>query len=238
MKDQYFGDINDYLKYGLLRTFRHDAKLSMMLCWMLTPSDGRTDGSRIKYLSQPKIWSSFDSRLFEFLSKTVILNNKRCIAEIENSGLLENTKFFSKLVPTNSEDRRNYFQKLFQQSQDVDIIFFDPDNGIEVPSKPSNRKDSEKFLYWLEIQEAYRRNHSLLIYQHFPRENRETYTNRMSAKIFEKCEAEALYSFRTHSVVYFLVLQKQHVESIESVIHHVASVWQDQLKVVKYMPSA
>jgi len=36
MKNQYFGDINDYRKYGLLRCFA-EAGLNIGVCWMLTP---------------------------------------------------------------------------------------------------------------------------------------------------------------------------------------------------------
>ena len=35
MKNQYFGDINDYVKYGLLRVF--SATHRVAVCWMLTP---------------------------------------------------------------------------------------------------------------------------------------------------------------------------------------------------------
>ena len=40
MKNQYFGDINDYRKYGLLRLIAKKTGLKIGICWMLTPDDG------------------------------------------------------------------------------------------------------------------------------------------------------------------------------------------------------
>jgi hypothetical protein len=45
MKDQYFGDINDFRKYGLLRLLCVSDRLRLGVCWMLTDTDSRTDGS-------------------------------------------------------------------------------------------------------------------------------------------------------------------------------------------------
>jgi hypothetical protein len=43
VKDQYFGDVNDYLKYGILRELAKSAG-TLHVVWRLTPSDGSTDG--------------------------------------------------------------------------------------------------------------------------------------------------------------------------------------------------
>jgi hypothetical protein len=44
MKDQYFGDINDYRKYGLLRAIQSRGTGRLLVAWMLTPADGGRDG--------------------------------------------------------------------------------------------------------------------------------------------------------------------------------------------------
>jgi len=54
----------------------------------------------------------------------------------------------------------------------VDIVFFDPDNGIEIPSKPIGRKGSSKFVAWNEIKGVWNSGCSILIYQHFNRKER------------------------------------------------------------------
>jgi hypothetical protein len=47
MKNQYFGDINDYRKYGLLRMLHSTGDGRLLVAWMLTPDDGsQVSGSR------------------------------------------------------------------------------------------------------------------------------------------------------------------------------------------------
>ena len=56
MKNQYFGDINDYRKYGLSsHTFRIMGNFASALCWMLTAPDSRTDGKFIDYVGKRSI---------------------------------------------------------------------------------------------------------------------------------------------------------------------------------------
>ena len=42
MKHQYFGDANDYVKYGLLRCFAEPG-FRVGICWMLTPEDQKPE---------------------------------------------------------------------------------------------------------------------------------------------------------------------------------------------------
>ena len=90
MKNQYFGDINDYRKYGLLRALQ---------------STG--DGSLI-----------------------------------ERSALLPRTRYHTAVVPDGRLERDGWRKDLLRAASGVDLVFLDPDNGIEVPSKPVGRKGS------------------------------------------------------------------------------------------------
>ena len=75
MKHQYFGDINDYRKYGLIRAIHSAGELRTLVAWMLTRDDGRTDGQTIGYLNQPDRWESFDPDLFNALRAAVRRNS-------------------------------------------------------------------------------------------------------------------------------------------------------------------
>ena len=88
MKNQYFGDIHDYIKYGLLRQLSGHGKLSTAVCWMLTQNDERQDGRRIAYLREPESWRGFDPPLFDCLRSAVLDRNLRDVEILENSGLL------------------------------------------------------------------------------------------------------------------------------------------------------
>ncbi|HUW95833.1 MAG TPA: hypothetical protein VMW58_08590 [Anaerolineae bacterium] len=48
MKNQYFGDINDYRKYGLLRILTNLGEIKTAVCWVRTP-----DGEPINGHLQP-----------------------------------------------------------------------------------------------------------------------------------------------------------------------------------------
>jgi hypothetical protein len=65
MKNQYFGDVNDFRKYGLLRRLVLPNHLKLGVCWMLTPSDGRTDGKFLSYLQHPQRFQQCDPDLYQ-----------------------------------------------------------------------------------------------------------------------------------------------------------------------------
>jgi hypothetical protein len=88
MKDQYFGDINDYRKYGLLRTIMTVTKLRLLVAWMLTPDDDRNDGNLVSYLDDPCRWEDRDPILFRKL-RALLANEVDCeVGLIEKSDLL------------------------------------------------------------------------------------------------------------------------------------------------------
>jgi hypothetical protein len=77
MKNQYFGDVNDYRKYGLLRTLTATGQISTAVCWMLTPDDSSSDGRFIDYLKHPETWRHFDPELFDQLKQIVLIDGVR-----------------------------------------------------------------------------------------------------------------------------------------------------------------
>ena len=55
LKSQYFGDIYDYRKFGLIRALQVEAQLQVLVAWMLTPNDQRRDGELRSYLREPRV---------------------------------------------------------------------------------------------------------------------------------------------------------------------------------------
>ncbi|TGU88066.1 hypothetical protein EN794_049725 [Mesorhizobium sp. M00.F.Ca.ET.151.01.1.1] len=68
MKHQYVGDVSDYRKYALLRALSWGGANRIGVCWMLTPSDGRSDGGKLAYLQQSYRYRQFDPQLFDILA--------------------------------------------------------------------------------------------------------------------------------------------------------------------------
>lgn len=102
MKNQYFGDVNDYRKYGLLRVLRTAGWRRLLVAWMLTPDDGSGDGELRSDLDHPDGWKHFDRELFEGLKHLLHSEDRRRsrgVSLIEDSNLLRGASFFREQVP-------------------------------------------------------------------------------------------------------------------------------------------
>ena len=98
MKDQYIGDVNDYRKYGLLRGLSQEGRFRLGVSWMLTPNDGRSDGSFTQYLSSPAQWRHFDPPLFDSLTRALASPSGRSVSQVPDLGLLPGALFFQPLL--------------------------------------------------------------------------------------------------------------------------------------------
>lgn len=267
MKDQYFGDLNDYRKYGLLRALAAGDSLKIGVCWMLTPPDGRRDGSRLRYFEQPERFRAHDPLLFDALRESVKVRRVRRVAEIERAWsagvltrsslaqpetqgarqrrslgqpvagedtrapLLPGASFYPEVVPDGAISRAVWCQRMLGHLRDADLIFFDPDNGLEVPSKPWGRNESSKYLFWREVEAAWSRSHSLLIYQHFPRVDRGRYTARLVREVSRRLRPAQVFAFRTSSVLFLLAAQARHVCPLHQRAAILRKRWQNQIDV-------
>jgi hypothetical protein len=230
MKNQYVADINDYRKYGLLRILSGSGKIRTGVCWMLTPNDNRTDGQFTRYLNSPGRWKQYDFPLFERLANC-IQDGERHVSRIESTGVLQNAVYHCDLLSDVPEERSRYFEDMHERLQGADLIFFDPDNGLEIKSRPYGRKQSSKFLYWHELTRAFSAGKSILLYQHFIREKREQFISRISLELCRRLDVSDVLSFRTPHVVFFLVSQPEHAQHFEERAVVVAVQWRDQIHV-------
>ena len=230
MKNQYFGDVNDFRKYGLLRAFSKTPNLTLSVVWMLTRRDRLNDGHFIDYLSKPEQYRHFDQILFDWLQHIVLNEGDRRVARFEASKLLNDATFYSSLVPHDAEERSTWFQTLLADVADRDLIFLDPDNGIEVKSVPYGRKHSEKYIYWQEIRSLVEHEHSLLIYQHFPRVKRSLYIDRIKDTIKVETGYSDVFAFRTSRVVFFLAIHSNHSRQLGEAIERVKQTWWPEIQ--------
>jgi hypothetical protein len=229
MKDQYFGDINDYRKYGLLRGIQSGGECKLLVAWMLTPNDGRRDGGFRSYLQKPKKWKHLDPELFSGLAAVLQSSRTPQVSLIERSSLLPCSTFFSDVVPDARGDRDLWGQALMKSTDGIDLVFLDPDNGIEVPSKPIGRKGSSKYVSWQEIQGLWEARCSILIYQHFRREPREAFAVRMVSELRRRTGAPFTKAFRTAHVLFLLVAQAEHEARFREVISYFLPRWKGQI---------
>ena len=229
MKEQYFGDINDYQKYSLLRLLAGKSCFRLGVCWMLTESDGRSDGNRLAYLNQPAKFRKCDPKLFDWLAQTVGVEKDRRVARIEQSSLLGNAQFHSDLLSDDRQKRTNYFDLCDQRLAGADLVFFDPDNGLEVPSVKLGAKGSSKYLYWEELTRTFHSGSSVLIYQHFIRESREKFTSRLCHALSSRLSSPSVFWFSMPHVVFLLAAHAAHAEIIRGQFAGIQEAWVDQI---------
>jgi hypothetical protein len=234
MKNQYFGDVNDYRKYGLLRGLSANGEIRTGVCWMLTPSDGRADGQMIACLGKPNAYRNFDSYLFDHLLGAVRGVGERDVRLIENSDVLPGAVFQTELLSDDAQKRRLYFSKMLENFRETHLVFFDPDNGFEVPSRRVGRKDSNKYLYYDEFAKTYSSGHSVLVYQHFVREERSRFIARIANEMMERSGANEIYAFRTSHVVFMLAPQPVHADHFRLQAEHVSRAWLGQIDTQRY----
>ena len=108
---------------------------------------------------------------------------------------------------------------------DVDLVFFDPDNGLDVPSVPTGRKKSSKYLYLDEVRAFRERGQSVLIYQHFPHVNRNAFVFQCVERLRSIAPAALIYVFCTPHVVFLLVLHERASKHLVDAAHRALSRW-------------
>jgi len=229
LKHQYFGDLNDYRKYGLLRALTSGSNLRLLIAWMLTPDDGRTDGRKIGYLNKPSKYERFDAELFRNLRHS-LSTAERHVSLMETSNLLADAAYYSEVVPDARVGRARWFESLKTLAGGCDLVFLDPDNGLEVPTKPMGRQDSSKYVYWREIRELWGRGASLLIYQHFPRKKRSEFVAEGMNHLGQLPGAPLVEAFVTGNVVFLLAGQNHHTDDLRAGFARVQDSWSGQIK--------
>jgi hypothetical protein len=184
MQDRYAGDVGDFAKFGLLRQLIRPSacgkQLRLAVLWyLIEDEDGNGDGKHVAYL-RDNCLRSCDPTLHDTL-KLLIGSDTRNVKSLEGSGLLPPnlTLFFSaRLASLNSgrqrdassiDARRRWFSQALKASEAAELVFLDPDNGLEIASvRPSSAKAS-KYVYMHEVEAITKRGKSVLIYQHHNR---------------------------------------------------------------------
>ena len=236
MKNQYFGDVYDYIKYGLLRQLNYCGKVSTVVCWMLTENDDRGDGQHVNYLQEPEVWRVYDPPVFDCLRTAVLDRQERNIGAVEESGLLLNTSFYSTLLTDSADERREYFDTFLEFARGKELVFFDPDNGLEVKSVKYGRKGASRYLFLREVSRAFCAGHSLLVYQHMPPKPRDPFINDLASSLMRETGSELVYVFCTRRVAFLLVPQMDHITWLAEIASRVQTNLSGLLDTWQYSP--
>ena len=169
MQDRYVGDIGDFGKYLLLKNISVGMKLGVNWCYVNSDDNSKSnDGKHIRYLiGKSDLYYNSDKSLFCKLHKIVTPSNNlpRTIESVQKSEILpSDTQFFSEEIK--SEQRFVWHDESLVRLDSCDIIFYDPDNGLEVKSKGILHEDSKKYVFFNEIRDTYNRGKAVVVYQH------------------------------------------------------------------------
>jgi hypothetical protein len=205
VKNEYFGDVNDFWKYAILRALCA-AGLRVFVCWMLTaPASGR-DGRKLAYLQQPARYRPFDQELFDALAAAV--RGRRRDVRVAEEELLDGSGYHGSLLGDAAAERGGYFEALWRAAAGYDVLFFDPDNGIE-RGVGKGRAGSHRYVYLDEIAETFALGQTPVVFQHFTREPRTEFLARTAERVAAATQAEIVVA-STPNVAYFAALRPEH----------------------------
>jgi hypothetical protein len=195
---------------------------------MLTQDDGSPDGDRRKYLDTPKcsMWQPCDRDLFDFLK----LNHKtRNVASIETSQILPGCRFPPRQeLEDELQLRGRYFHEFTAFAKGADLVFFDPDNGLEINSVPKGHSGSSKYVCIDELRAVYDQGSSVLLYQHFCRKRRVPFIEDRVYAIGGATQAPCAWSFRTSHAVFLLFPRPELVDYFANRVKLISEKWGSQ----------
>lgn len=234
MKNQYAGDVGDYTKLGILRRLEN-AGFSIGLNWYLTPDESEhsktfTDGKHTKFL---KYDCDTPDKNLHCALKQIVESNNRSVTRLERAKLFENVLFWNKMLEVKNRDE--WHSEALKKLQKQDVIFLDPDNGLEVKSTKPYSKDANKYTTYKEVADYYAKGSTVIIYNHRDRKPEGEYLKRFyQFKNMEETKDAKMFYLRAsrYSVRdYLFLVQERHFSDLEKVIDaFLATEWCRYLK--------
>ncbi len=143
MKNQFFGDKNDYFKYDLLLDVLEGLSLpKLTFVPMLTPNDGSSYGGKVEYEQGKR-----RRVLYEFL-QACVREGRRNINELARffeRYPFEFKPYHAERSDFSTQDRSEYFAGISDHWVHQSLVFFDPDIGLQPDTKcgPEHLKFAE-----------------------------------------------------------------------------------------------
>lgn len=170
MQDRYVGDIGDYVKLALLRAVSPGHKPGIL--WWHYPDEAHNlDGRHIGYLDDPARWRGLDPELYDSLCKTVT-GGSRNLAALQSAGLVEGASYVDDFIPTlgpaseRRVARRDWFDRARAATHHCDLLFLDPDNGLETKGFDAGATRAGKSVALAELAALRAEGRSIIVYHH------------------------------------------------------------------------
>jgi hypothetical protein len=184
MKDQYFADRRDFLKYELLLDLAEQVPPRRLLSvLMLTPDDGSAEGNVVSYtpgLRRPELHAFLRDCLGVGTRRVSLLRDFMTRVGVDYLPYRDDEYF--------GDGREAYFSSCAGLARDHTLIFLDPDVGLESGTVSyMRRRGLDKYLMHAElaaIAVAAPKEAVFVVYQHLPNDKRLALTN-----VEKKCRA-------------------------------------------------
>ena len=245
MQNRYTFDIGDFGKFGLLRALctgnSRQPNLSLGVSWYLTPDEQHNaDGKHLGYLLGDKsTYRHCDPGLFDEIRRLLLdeagrpLPERRRVATIEEAPILPlGTAFHSELLSFAKGTSRDqlglrvrardaWLRQALETTAGKDIVFLDPDNGIECPSVGRHAIKGPKYAFWHEIDAFVSRGQSVIVYHHLNRSGRAAFqvgrlADEFRRRMPEGMDVTAVLFRRGTCRAYFVAAAPSHREVIRS----------------------
>lgn len=226
MQDAYVGDIGDYGKYGLLREInKTDIRLAVNWYKVVpTKAQKQLDGRYVEYLDAPEKFRHYDSVLFDELKK-IVKQNERVLFLIEATCVVK-ADFFSEELDGN---RALWHKRAMEATKNADIVFLDPDNGLETENMFARGSATEKHVKYRELKDYYDRGQSVILYQHRPQmtPNQKCIDDAVKFnREFLHADVMLMLKYPRYSTRYYILfLHENHTAQIKSVYNTILGNW-------------
>lgn len=129
---------------------------------------------------------------------------------IEDSGAIPDAIYHNDMLPRAVVERAAYMAECRAKFTDADLVFFDPDNGIEAPTVKKTHRKALKYVFLDEVAALYGSAKSVLIYQHFPMmKPKQQFVADTLARLRATTPDAAILTFTTAHVVFFLLVHPE-----------------------------
>jgi len=173
VQNKYVADIGDYGKYALLSALC-DLEIRCLVIWYLTDENTKiADGKFIEYLHDDK-YRKAAPQIFDALKEISLSIDGRNVEGVRKKRVLSTkTDIYDNKLSYSNESladrkllRDRWNATAAEKSKKADLIFLDPDNGLEVKSRGPYSKMGTKCATGEEVKAFLAEEKSVVLYQH------------------------------------------------------------------------